>query len=73
MNEKKSLRDRVSHFLLAGSVLLAPAVSFAQSAGVDLSEAEDKATAYGAAAAAAILVFALARWGKRAAGLANPG
>lgn len=73
MNDRTTLRERASRAMLGLSVMLVPAISFAQSAGVDLSEAENDAKAYGAAAVACILVFAIARWGKRAAGLANPG
>ena len=46
-----------------------PVAAFAQAAGVDTSEIESKIEMYAAAAVALILVFALARWGKRAAKL----
>lgn len=71
MNDVK--RGGISRMKAAGSTLmltaLVPVAAFAQATGVDTTEIESKIEMYAAAAVALILVFALARWGKRAAKL----
>lgn len=71
MNDVK--RGGISRMKAAGTALvtsaLVPMAAMAQSAGVDTTEIEGKIEMYAAAAVGIILVFALARWGKRAAKL----
>lgn len=67
-----NLKTKIGVLLMG---VVASAASFAQTmpSDVDLSAAETFAGIAAGACVAATLVFAIARWGKRAAQLANPG